>query len=137
MFAIVPAITRIVNLGFRANDRSTSGQRTRFSTTTNTTSAANEHPNATTVGADSQPQVGARSNVNVNKPIPTVMSASLVRSMRRGTVSSKDSVMLRVPMASATSVSGTFSQSIHRQPTVSVGRAPISGPAALPNPAMP
>jgi hypothetical protein len=110
MFAIVPAITRIVNLGFLASDRSTSGQRTRFSATTNTTSAANEHPNATTVGADSQPQVGARSNVNVNKPIPAVMSASPVTSMRRGTVSSKDSVMLRAPMASATSVSGTFSQ---------------------------
>ena len=137
MFEIVPAITRIVNLGFLASDRSTSGQRTRFSTTTNTTSAANEHPNATTVGADSQPQVGARSNVNVNKPIPTVMSASPVTSMRRGTVSSKDSVMLRAPMASATSVSGTFSQNIHRQPTVSVSRPPMSGPAALPNPAMP
>ena len=93
--------------------------------------------NAMTVGADNQPQLGARSNVNVNKPIPTVMSASPVMSMRRGTVSSKDSVMLRAPMASTASVSGTFSQNIHRQPTVSVSRPPISGPAALPNPAMP
>jgi hypothetical protein len=41
------------------------------------------------------------------------------------------------PDASATSVSGMFSQNIHRQPTVSVSRPPISGPAALPNPAMP
>ena len=55
--------------------------------------------NAMTVGADNQPQLGARSNVNVNKPIPTVMSASPVMSMRRGTVSSKGSVMLRAPMA--------------------------------------
>src|SRR5258705_5050407 len=137
MFEIVPAVTRIANLGFLSNDRSTSGQRTRFSTTTNTTSAASEHTNAMTVGADSQPQLGARSNVNVNKPIPTVMSASPVMSMRRGTDSSKDSVMLRAPMASAKSVSGTFSQNIHRQPTVSVSRPPMSGPAALPNPAMP
>ena len=63
-----------------------------------------------TVVGDNQPHVGARSNVKVNKPIPTVMSASPVRSMRRGTVSSKDSVMLHAPMASATSVSGTFSR---------------------------
>ena len=63
-----------------------------------------------TIGADNQPQLGARSNVNVNKPIPTVMSASPVTSMRRGAVSSQDSVMLRAPMASTTSVSGTFSQ---------------------------
>src|ERR1700736_421501 len=137
MFEIVPAITRMVNLGFRASDRSTSGQRTRLSTTTNATSAASEHANAMTVGADSQPQVGARSNVNENKPIPTVTSASPVTSMRRGTDSSNDSVMLRAPMASAMSVSGMFSQNIHRQPTVSVSRPPMSGPAALPNPAMP
>src|ERR1700682_763606 len=136
MFEIVPAITKMVNLSFLASDRSTSGHRTRLSTTTNATSAPSEHANATTVGADSQPQLGARSNVNVNKPIPTVMSASPVTSMRRGTDSSKDSVMLRAPMASAMSVSGTFSQNIHRQPTVSVNRPPMSGPAALPNPAM-
>ena len=90
-----------------------------------------------TVVGDNQPHVGARSNVKVNKPIPTVMSASPVRSMRRGTVSSKDSVMLHAPMASATSVSGTFNQNIHRQPTVSKSNPPISGPAALPNPATP
>jgi len=65
------------------------------------------------------------------------MSASPVRSMRRGTVSSKDSVMLHAPMASATSVSGTFNQNIHRQATVSMSNPPISGPAALPNPATP
>src|SRR3977135_3586530 len=137
MFEIVPAITRMVNLGFFASDRSTSGQPTRRSTTTHATSAASEHANATPVGADSQPQLGARSNANVNKPIPTVMSASPVTSMRRGTDSSKDSVMLRAPMASANSVSGTLSQNIHRQPTVSVSRPPMSGPAALTNPAMP
>jgi hypothetical protein len=57
--------------------------------------------------------------------------------MRRGTVSSKDSVMLHAPMASATSVSGTFNQNIHRQATVSMSNPPISGPAALPNPATP
>jgi hypothetical protein len=34
-------------------------------------------------------------------------------------------------------VSGTFNQNILRQPTVSVSSPPISGPAALPNPAMP
>jgi hypothetical protein len=62
-----------------------------------------------TVGGDSQPQLGARSNVNVNKPIPIVINASPVTSMRRGTVSSNDSVMLRDPMASAMSVSGTLS----------------------------
>jgi len=89
------------------------------------------------VDVDSHPQLGARSNVNVNKPIPTVTRASPAMSMRRGTVSSDDSVMLHAPMASETSVNGTFSQKIHRQPTVSVSSPPISGPAALPNPAMP
>jgi hypothetical protein len=137
MFAMVPAMTRMANRGLRTSDRSTSGHLTRCSTTTNAASAASEQPNAITVGADSQPQAGVRSNANVNKPIPTVISASPAMSMRRGTDSSKDSVMQREPIASTPSVSGTFSQKIHRQPTVSVSRPPISGPAALPNPAMP
>jgi len=137
MFAMVPAITRTVKLGFLANDRSTSGQRTRFSTTTKTANAATELANATTVHIDSHPQLGARSNVNVNNPIPRVISANPAMSMRRGTVSSDDSVMLHAPMANEMSVSGTLSQKIHRQPAVSVSSPPISGPAALPNPAMP
>lgn len=45
--------------------------------------------------------------------------------------------MLHAPSASETNVSGTLSQKIHRQPAVSVSRPPISGPAALPKPAMP
>jgi hypothetical protein len=65
------------------------------------------------------------------------MSAKPATSMRRGTDSSKDSVMNCAAMTSTTSVSGTFSQKIQRQPIVSVSRPPISGPAALPNPAMP
>jgi hypothetical protein len=130
-------MTKTVKRGFLASDRSTSGHRTRFSTTTNTASAPSEQANAMTVGADNQPQLGARSNVKVNKPIPTVLSANPATSMRRGTVSSNDSVMVRAPMTITTSVSGTFNQNIHRQPTVSVSSPPISGPAALPNPAMP
>src|SRR3984957_20861302 len=113
MFAMVPAITRTVNREFLTNDRSTNGHRTRFSTTTNTASAASEAANTMTVDVDSHPQLGARSNANVNKPIPMVISASPATSKRRGTVSSDDSVMLHAPMATETSVSGTFSQKIH------------------------
>ena len=81
-----------------------------------------------TVAADTHPHFGARSNVNVDKSIPTVSSASpCCRS---------DAAMLQAPSASDTTASGTLSQKIQRQPTVSV-RSPISGPAALPNPAMP
>jgi hypothetical protein len=134
---MVPATTNTVNRRLCRSERSTRGHRTRFSTTTNTASAASEKPTATDVVADTHPHVGARSNVKVNKPIPTVMSASPLRSMRRGAISSKDAVMLHAPMASAASMSGTFSQNIHRQPTVSVSNPPISGPPALPNPAMP
>src|SRR4051812_25246663 len=137
MFAIVPAMTSTVKLRFLASDKLTSGQRTLFSTTMNTASTTSDPANADSVHTDSHPQCGARSNVNVNKPIPVTMRASPVTSIRRGTDASEDSVMLHAPMASATSVSGTFSQKIQRQPTVSVNSPPISGPAALPNPAVP
>jgi hypothetical protein len=66
-----------------------------------------------------------------------VIKAKPAISMRRGTVSSDDSVMLNAQMVSETSVRGKFSQKIHRQPTVLVSKPPINGPAALPNPAMP
>src|SRR5690349_24973994 len=130
-------MTKTVNRALRASDRSTNGQRTRFSTATNTASAANAQPNVTTVGAERHPHVGPRSNANVNKPIPAVISASPATSMRRGTDSSNDSVMNRAAMTNTATVSGTFSQNIQRQPIVSVSSPPINGPAALPNPAMP
>jgi hypothetical protein len=137
MFATAPATTSTENRALRSSDRSTSGHCTRCSTTTNNASAVSAPANATIVGADTHPHCGARSNVKVNKPIPAVMSASPMMSMRRGAVSSEDSSMLQAPSASDTTVSGTLSQKIQRQPTVSVSRPPISGPAALPNPAMP
>src|ERR1700730_11384323 len=137
MFATVPAVTKIVNLGFRANDRSTSGQRTRFSTATNAASNSTDVANATTVATDVQPQVGARSKVNVNNPIPMMIHANPARSIRRGTVLSEDSVMLIAPITSESTVRGTLSQKIERQPNVSVSSPPISGPAALPKPAIP
>ena len=65
------------------------------------------------------------------------MRANPATSIRRGTVSSDDSPILHAPIANAITVSGTFSQKIHRHPTVSVSSPPINGPAALPNPAMP
>nr|CRL67994.1 hypothetical protein CPGR_00689 [Mycolicibacterium malmesburyense] len=73
----------------------------------------------------------------MNSPIPTLMSASPAVSMRRGADSSKDSLTTRAPIANDISVKGTLSQKIHLQPTVSVNSPPTSGPAALPNAAMP
>nr|CRL75089.1 hypothetical protein CPGR_03908 [Mycolicibacterium komanii] len=93
--------------------------------------------NATIVDTDNQPQPGARSKVNVNNPIPTLINASPAVSMRRGADSSNDSATTRAPMASDATVSGTFNQKIHRQPTVSVSNPPTRGPAALPKAAMP
>lgn len=137
MFATAPAITRIVNLALRASDRSTSGHRTLFSTTTNAASASSDPASAIIVVTESQPQLGARSNVNVNNPIPVLMSASPATSMRRGADSSNDSLMTLAPITSDTNVSGRFSQKIHRQPMVSVNTPPMSGPAAFPKAAMP
>lgn len=134
---MVPATTKMAKRGFLASDRSTSGHRTLFSTTTNAASTTSEPPNAISVQPDSHPQLGARSKVNVNNPIPAMIRASPAMSRRRGAVSSDDSVMLHAPMISEATVSGTFSQKIHRQPTVSVSSPPINGPTALPNPAMP
>src|ERR1700757_480075 len=137
MFATVPAVTKIVNLVLRVNDRSTRGQRTRLSTTTNAASNRTDVTNATTVATDAQPHVGARSKVNVNNPMPATINANPARSIRRGTVLSEDSVMLIAPIASESTVRGTLTQNIQREPKVSVSRPPISGPAALPNPAIP
>ncbi len=137
MLAMVPATTNTVKRGLRTNDRSTKGYRTRFSTTMNRASRTSAPKKAAIVDADSHPQLGARSNVNVNNPIPKVTSARPATSIRRGTGSSDDSAMVDAPITSDRTVNGTFSQKIHRQPTVSVSRPPISGPAALPNPAMP
>src|ERR1700740_1967555 len=124
MFATVPAVTKIVNLGLRASDRSTSGQRTRFSTTTNAASISTDITNAATVAIDVQPHVGARSKVNVNNPTPTTINANPARSIRRGTVLSEDSVMLIAPITSESKVNGTLSQKIDRQPNVSVSSPP-------------
>ena len=85
----------------------------------------------------SQPQLGARSKVNVNKPIPIVINARPVRSMRRGTVSSELSGTVSAPITNATNANGTNSQKIDRQPSVCVSKPPTNGPAALPRPAMP
>ena len=52
---MVSAMTRTVNRGFPTSNSSTSGHRTRFSTTMNTASATSEPANAMTVGADNQP----------------------------------------------------------------------------------
>ena len=93
--------------------------------------------NATIVPSDSQPQFGARSKVNVNKPIPMVINARPVISMRRGTVSSELSGTVSAPITNAAKVNGTNNQKIHRQPSVCVIRPPTNGPAALPKPAMP
>lgn len=89
------------------------------------------------VPEESQPQLGARSKVNVNKPIPVVISARPVTSMRRGTVSSELSGTVSAPITNATNVNGTNNQKIHRQPHVWVSNPPTNGPAALPKPAMP
>jgi hypothetical protein len=52
-------------------------------------------------------------------------------------VLSEDSVIVRAPTINEVTVNGTLSQKIARHPTVSVSRPPMSGPAALPNPAIP
>src|SRR6188472_3053642 len=113
MLATVPAMTRTVNRVLRNSDRSRSGQRTLFSTRTNAASTANDATNAMSVTGVAQPQLGARSNVNVNKPIPTVINASPTRSMRRGTVSSQLSGTVSAAIANAAKEIGTNSQKIH------------------------
>lgn len=137
MLATVPAITRTSNFALRAKDMLTNGQRTLRSTTTNSASSRTATMNATTVAAESHPHFGARSKVNVNSPIPVMISAKPLRSSRRGTVLSEDSLIVTAPMISEITVNGTLSQKIARQPTVSVRRPPMSGPAAFPNPAIP
>src|ERR1700730_14301568 len=137
MFATVPAVTKIVNLGFRANDRSTSGQRTRFSTATNAASNSTDVANATTVATDVQPPVGARSKVNVNNPTPMTINANPARSIQLGTVLSEDSVMLIAPITSESTVRGTLRTKIQRPTNASVSSPAISRPAALPKPAIP
>ena len=137
MLATVPATTRMVNRALRNSDRSTSGQRTLFSTMTNAASTATEATNAMMVPGVTQPQLGARSNVNVNKPIPTVINASPDKSMRRGTVSSELAGTVSAAITNDTKEIGTNNQKIHRQPSVWVSRPPTNGPAALPSPAIP
>ncbi len=134
---MVPAITRIVNFALRANDMSTNGRRTLCSMTTNAASNRIETMNAVTVAADSHPHVGARSNVTVNSPTPAMIRANPLRSSRRGTVLSDDSVIVTAPTTNEITVNGTLSQKMARQPIVSVRRPPMGGPAALPNPAIP
>lgn len=82
MLASAPANTGIVNLALRASDRSTSGHRTLFSTTTKAASASSDPENAISVVAETHPQPGARSKVKVNNPIPVLMSASPDTSIR-------------------------------------------------------
>src|SRR5689334_2989281 len=118
MLATVPATTRTVNRVLRNSDRSRSGQRTLFSTMTNAASNATDATNAMIVTGFAQPQFGARSNVNVNKPIPTVINASPTRSTRRGTVSSELSGTVSAAITNAANEIGTSSQKIHRQPSV-------------------
>lgn len=137
MFAIVPATTTVENFELRSNARLTSGQRTRCSTTTNAVSTTTDAMNVPNVGADSHPHDGARSNAIVNSPIPDVISASPLRSSRRGTVSSELSGIVFAPTRNETAASGTSSQNTARHPTVWVSNPPASGPAALPNPAIP
>ena len=132
MLAIVPATTKVENFEFRSNARLTSGQRTRCSTMTNAANTTTEAMNAPNVAADSQPQDGARSKANVNNPIPVVISASPLRSKRRGTVSSEVSGIVLAPMTNETAASGTSIQKTARHPTVWVSNPPTSGPAAFP-----
>lgn len=82
MLATAAANTRIVNLALRASDRSTSGHRTLFSTTTKAASASSDPENAISVVAETHPQPGARSKVKGNNPIPVLMSASPDTSIR-------------------------------------------------------
>src|SRR5581483_1052377 len=120
MLARVPAITRIVNVALRISDRSTSGQRTRRSTTTKPPSNTSDTTSATIVVGETHPHDGARSKVNVNRPTQKTISAKPERSIRRGTVLSLDSVMDRAPITNDSTVNGTLSQKIQRQPRVSV-----------------
>ena len=93
--------------------------------------------NAPTVASDHQPHAGARSKVSVNTPMPAVSRARPARSIRRGASVSRDSLIANAPISTQAAVSGMLSAKIHRQPTVWVSMPPISGPAALPRPAMP
>ena len=125
-----------MNRLFRSSDRSMSGQRTRHSTTMNPARIANATMPATRVSGEYHPQVGARSKVSVNKPIPMVIKDRPSRSTRRGTVSSRLSGMVRTPIDNDATAKGTSNQNTARQPTDWVSSPPTNGPAAFPKPAM-
>ena len=124
--------TRLVprNERERKNEKSTIGLRTRSSMATNATSAKAASANRPTIRPEPQPQRLDSTSPRTRPVSPMVSVATPGTSMRRATVSSRDSCAANSVTATAPAATGRLRKKIARQLTDSVSSPPRTGPMA-------
>ncbi len=126
--ASAPSITP-ENAGRRNNRGSSSGSATRHSTTTKAPSATTASTKAADVPRSVQPCDPARTAPYVSAAANAAKAAVPARSTRRP-AAPRDSGTTRSVSQIATTLTGRFTQKIHRQPGPSVSSPPSTGPTA-------